>query len=557
MLKHLSVKNFAIIENIEVSFEGGMNVLTGETGAGKSLLIDAIGLLLGDRADKEVVRSGQRHAEVSGVFAPLNEAVKDVLNENDILFEDDELLIKRRISADKSNLIKCNGETITLGELRKITAHIADIHTQHDTKRLINPDTYLELLDGYDSAIGKRLETYQTKRDAYLEVFREHQNLKSKRQSTLEQMDLIRFQLEEIDAHNLTRGEEEEIESRLNTLKNFDEIFQSVQAAYTALEKKGVLEETYGAAQELSDIADYDEAYKELKDRVESAYFELDDIKQTLSEKLDGLDFDPEELDELETRRHTLSTLKNKYHRSVEEILDYREEIQEELENYSDYDGLLAQTETRLKERFEELLKAASSLSEQRKKTARSIETALMSELGDLELKNAAFEIVFEKTEPEDCFDAERFGPSGLDAVDFHLTTNKGEPLKPLKNVASGGELSRIMLALKTLLVRQETLNLMIFDEIDSGVSGYVASQVAKKMRSIAKDMQVLAITHLPQVAAAAHRHYHIFKTSNEERTAAQIKPLDHEGRIRELAVMISSDEVTTSALQSAEELLK
>ncbi len=557
MLKHLSVKNFAIIENVEVSFEGGMNVLTGETGAGKSLLIDAIGLLLGDRADKEAVRSGERHAEVSGVFAPLNDAVKQVLEENDILFEEDELLIKRRISADKGNLIKVNGETITLGELRKITVHLADIHTQHDTKRLINPDTYLSLLDGYAKEIAFKLEKYREKRDVYLKAHDEHRALKDKRQSTLERMDLIRFQLEEIKAHNLTRGEEEEIETRLNTLKNFDQIFQAVKAAYSALEEKNILEETYGAGKELESVTEYDEEYKDLKERIESAYFELDDVRQTLSDKLDGLDFDPDELEELETRKHTLSTLKNKYHRSVEEILDYRDEIEKELENFSDYDALLQTKKEELDIRYQELLDAADRLSAQRKKTAQAIEASMTGELSDLELKDARFEIVFTRKVPEDSFDAEAFGPFGLDQVDFHLSTNKGEPLKPLKNVASGGELSRIMLALKTLLVRQETLNLMIFDEIDSGVSGYVASQVAKKMRNIAKDMQVLAITHLPQVAAAATRHYHIYKTADEERTAAHVKPLERDGRIRELAVMISSDEVTDSALRSAEELLK
>jgi len=557
MLRHLSVRNFAIIENIDVSFEEGMNVLTGETGAGKSLLIDAIGLLLGDRADKSAVRSGEKHAEVSGVFHPLNDAIKAELESLDIPHPDDELLIKRRISAKSGNLIKVNDETVTLQTLKRITPYLADIHTQHDTKRLINPDMYLRLLDTYDATIGDYKGEYREALAVYNEALKNYESLKRAREETLEKMDLYRFQAEEIDSHQLEEGEEDTIEARLKTLKNFDEIFQSVKEAHRLLDETGALENTFEASRTLEGLEDYDSEFSSLKERLESAYHELDDIRGVLFDRLNSLDFDPDELERLETRRYTLDTLKRKYHRSIDEIIAYNAEIKNRLEDMDDYDEKLEAAKSRAQEAFEALLEKAEALSSARRKTARSIEETLKAELADLELREASFEIVFDARPPEDFTDTEAFSEDGIDRVDFHLSTNKGEDMKPLRQVASGGELSRIMLALKALLVRQESLNLMIFDEIDSGVSGYVAGQVAKKMASIGRGMQVLAITHLPQVAARASTHYRIRKESDSERTKAHVDALDHENRVRELAEMISSEEITSSALESAEELLK
>ncbi|MFW5892845.1 MAG: DNA repair protein RecN [Bacillota bacterium] len=557
MLKHLEVKDFAIIENIEVSFEAGMNVLTGETGAGKSLLIDAIGLLLGDRAQSDIVRSDSDEAVVRALFSPLSNHVRTELASLEIPFEDDELLIERKVKRTSGNLIKMNRETVTLQDLRRVTAHLADIHTQHDTKRLINPTTYLELLDGYDKAIEPLKKDYQAALRDYKEALNTYGRLKDEKDTTLERMDMLRFQLDELKTHDLKKDEEATIEERLKTLENFDAIFTALKESYGLLEDGDALNAIYQSAQALGRVDALNEDYKSYRERIESAYYELDDIRQSLYDDVSGMDFDPDELETLQSRQFTLSQLKRKYARSINELVDYQEKIAKDLESFGDYDSALESAKEDVIKTHGSVREKAKTLTEKRKSTAKKIEQALEKELSELELKNASFKIVFEESDPSDPFNPAAFRPSGADAIDFHLSTNKGEPLKPLKSVASGGELSRIMLALKTLLLMQDTLDLIIFDEIDTGVSGYVASQVAKKMAAISKNVQVLAITHLPQVAAKSDQHYIIYKEERDERTKTQVEPLDHDGRIRALATMISSDTVTEQSIKSARELLK
>jgi len=557
MLKYLNVSQFAIIENVEVTFENGMNVLTGETGAGKSLLIDAIGLLLGERASQEVIRSGEDYAEITAVFEPLNDSVKATLESLDIPFEDDELLIKRRIQRNSGNLIKVNRETITLADLKVITKNLADIHTQHDTKRLINPDTYLSLIDSFDDSIQSYLTDYQAKRKVYSDHYKAYQSLKDDKDAMLEKLDLLKFQSEELHNHNLEANELQTIEERLQTLQNFDEIYQAVKQSYDLLETSNATANIYEAADELSRVETYDETYESLKQRIESAYYELDDAKSTLSNLLESLDFDPNELETLESRKHTLDTLRRKYNREIDELIEYHEQINAEIVSYDNYDESLDKAEKNLKTAYDDVLKSALTLRNHRKKIAKTIENTLQGELKDLELKSAEFEVSFSDERPSHYSDIKFFGKEGIDTIDFLLTTNAGEAKKPLKKIASGGELSRIMLALKTLLVFKDSLNLMIFDEIDTGVSGYVASQVAKKMHAIAAEVQVLAITHLPQVAAKADHHYYIFKEEHTGRVKTSVKKLDHDHRVKSLAEMISSDTVSQSALKSAKELLK
>ncbi len=557
MLRHLEVKDFAIIENIEVSFEEGMNVLTGETGAGKSLLIDAIGLLLGDRAQSDIVRSSSDTAIVRALFSPLSAHVKSALEALEIPHEDDELLIERRVKRTSGNLIKMNRETVTLQDLRQVTTHLADIHTQHDTKRLINPSTYLALLDGYDPNITRLKDAYKETFRTYKEAFSAYERLKEEKDATLEKMDMLRYQLDEIKSHDLKYGEEEDIEEQLKTLENFDAIFTALKDAYARLNDGDNLDEVYQAAQSLNRVEGLNETYKTYKERIESAYFELDDVRQSLYDDLNGMDFDPEALESLQTRQFSLDQLKRKYARDINDLIDYQKEIEAKLEAFGDYDTALKEAKEKVQNAHARLKEKADALSERRKETAKRIEKALEKELGELELRNASFKIVFEAVGSDDPFDASAFRAEGIDVIDFHLSTNKGEPLKPLKHVASGGELSRIMLALKTLLLMQDTLELIIFDEIDTGVSGYVASQVAKKMASISENIQVLAITHLPQVAAKSDHHYYIYKEETDERTKTLIDPLDHDGRIKALATMISSDTITDQALKSAKELLK
>jgi len=557
MLNHLKVQNFAIIENLEVSFEHGMNVLTGETGAGKSLLIDAIGLLLGDRASSDVIRSGETYAEITAIFSPLNETIKESLTSLDIPFEDDELLIKRRIKSKGGNLIKANRETITLSDLRTLTQNLADIHTQQDTARLINPSTYLQLLDMFDPSIEQLKDTYLSALNEYLNALKHHEQLKQDQREMASKLAELEEESEELAAHNLIKGELSDIEARLNTLHNFDQLFHALKNAHELLEDSGATDRIYEAASALETVETIDEDYQSLKTRTESAYYELDDIRAVLSDTLQALDFDPEELEQLENRKHALDTLRRKYNMDIDELIDYHEEINEKLTGTFDYDALIKEAKDAVVSKHDSLVEAAQALREKRKETALDIESTMQNELAELELKDAQFSVQFNDAKLDDPFDKSLFYQNGIDTIDFLLTTNAGEPLKPLKNVASGGEMSRIMLALKTLLVSHETINLMIFDEIDTGVSGYVASQVAKKMHAISSSVQVLAITHLPQVAAKADNHYFIYKEKSDGRTVTNVKLLSETERVDALAEMISSGRVTESAKESAKELLQ
>ncbi|MFU8786736.1 MAG: DNA repair protein RecN [Candidatus Izemoplasmataceae bacterium] len=557
MLKYLSVKNFAILENIEVEFENGMTALTGETGAGKSLLIDAIGLLLGDRASSGVVRTGEEYCEITGLFVNLSDQVIRVLKALDIPCLDKECLIKRQVSTSSANIIKINRQTVTLQDLRIITEHLADIHTQHDTKRLINPESYLSLIDHYDESIAQLLRDYQLKRHTYLADLKAYNQLLNAKDDALEKMDFMRFQLDELEKHNLTENEEEVITQQLDTLKNFDKIFQAVTNSLDAIKNQQALETIYEASNQLSTISSYDDNYQSLSERLKSAYYELDDIKDDLAQKSATLDFDPNELETLENRLHILNTLKRKYRKSIDELIVFKDDLTLEINQFENYDEALLTKEEKLKGSYDALKKQAYELRNRRIDQAKHIETKLLELLKDLELKQTVFQVVFNDVSINDIKNATLFKEDGIDEIDFYLSTNVGESLKPLSKVASGGELSRIMLALKEILIKNMGLSLMIFDEIDTGVSGFVANQVALKMKKISENTQVITITHLPQVAAKADHHYYIYKTEESSRTKAYIKTLDIQSRINELAIMISSDEVNEHALKSAEALLK
>ncbi len=556
MLSYLSVKNLAIIENIEVSFEDGMTALTGETGAGKSLLIDAIGLLLGDRASSDVVRSGAPFCEVEGLFTNLRAEVVNALADIGIDCPDEECLISRKIKPNAANLIQINRKTVTLQDLRHVTTYLADIHTQHDTARLINPNTYVELLDAYGNATNA-LTAYQTARKHYLSVLEETKRLRAKKEDTIARMDMLVYQRDELKKHHLDIEEENHIEARLSTLRNFDKIYQGVKESLSYLKEKEALEAIYDAAATLENVGEYDAQYAALSERIKSAYYELDDAQSSLIDLMETLDFNPDELETLETRKHALDTLKRKYGKSISELIDLRDSIEETLTSFEDYDAVLNKQEMALSNAFEKAKKTALTLTEVRQRDAAHLASTLQALLADLELKDASFDVLFDSKEPTSLDDASVFKKTGIESVDFLLSVNKGEAMKPLSHVASGGELSRIMLALKALLAKHMGLSLMIFDEIDTGVSGFVAGQVAAKIASIAKTTQVITITHLPQVAAVANHHYNIVKDSDALRTRAKIHVLDDHARIEALAAMISSDRITASARARAKELLK
>ncbi|MCF7925601.1 MAG: DNA repair protein RecN [Candidatus Izimaplasma sp.] len=558
MLTYLSVRNFAIIENIEVHFNDGMTALTGETGAGKSLLIDAIGLLLGDRASTYIVRTGEDKAIVEGVFTYDNTLLDPILARLDIEQENNELVIRRQITVSNNNIIKVNNTTIPLKDLRLITSKLADIHTQEDTLRLINPMTYLDIVDNFErDQIERKLATYQEQLAAYKKSLNDLKRLENSNDDLLERLDLLRFQVKELTQFNLKKDEKEELEEAIEKLENFDDIFTHLNEAKERLEQTGAIDHIYDAAKHIKNITDFGEDYDNVSKRMLSSYYELEDTFETLQRIVETLDFDPQELDDMQTRLHRLETLEQKYRKSIPELILYLEEIKYDIENIDHYDDVIKDHENQVKKSFKATYDTALDLSRKRQEIAKYIEQELLDILADLELAKTAFDITFDIPDADDPFNDRIFLENGIDVVDFMLSTNVGEPLKPLSRSASGGEMSRIMLGFKNVLAKSLGLSLMIFDEIDTGVSGYIANQVAKKMKQIAHDTQVICITHIPQVAAISKHHIHISKTVEDARTKAHIKILNGEDRVTEIASMISGDNVSDAALKTARELLQ
>lgn len=558
MLRYISVKNFAIIENIEVEFNAGMTALTGETGAGKSLLIDAIGLLLGDRATSNVVRTGESKAVVEGIFEISNPKVISLLNEYDLDTDNHELVIRRQITPTNNNIIKVNGRTISLSQLREITSLLADIHTQYDTHRLINAETYLGIIDGfYQEETLVLLEDYKAALMEYKQALKKLNKLESSNTDLLERLDLMKFQKEELESYDLDLEEEENLKDQVEKMKNFDRIFQSLNESKLLLESSFAIDRLYDVSKQLGQVSSYNKNYEDLMKRFESGYFELNDAFEELNAEIGELDFNPHLLDEYETRLNSLSSLQRKYRKSTSELIEYLAQITEDIENIDHSDELIEDQITVCKELFEALKQKADLVTQRRITTSAFIENKLLNILEDLELKKAQFKIVFTREFTYNYRMSSQFLDDGIDEVDFLITTNVGEPLKSLSKSASGGEMSRIMLGLKNLLVQSLKLSLIIFDEIDTGVSGYVASQVAKKMKSISLATQVICITHIPQVASMSDHHLFISKSVSDGRTSAHIKHLKGEDRVFEIATMISGDKVTDAAILSAKELLQ
>lgn len=557
MLSYISVKNFAIIENIEVSFNEGMTSVTGETGAGKSLLIDAIGLLLGDRATSNVVRLGAKKAEVEGIFRYQNKRIDAILKALEIETDDNEIIIKRQITQSNNNVIKINNTTVSLKELRKVTSNLADIHTQLDTHRLINPQTYLDIVDGFELEYTEELtEKYLLDLTQYKKEFKELKRIENSNHQLLEKLDLYRYQKKELESYNLDIDEESQLEKEIEAMKNFDTIFQTLKTSIERIENVAAIDVIYDSGKDLENIATFDSDYHQIMERFNSSYFELDDAFSDLKNKMNDLDFDPSILEEQESRLNSLDVLKRKYRKDIEGLIVYLDQITKDISNIDNYDDVISDQIQKTELAYEEVIRSSYSITKLRHKTSEFIELELLKTLKDLELPNTKFKIVFNEIEHEDFRNSTIFLDNGVDTVDFMLSTNVGEPIKSLSNSASGGEMSRIMLGFKNLLTKSLDLSLIIFDEIDTGVSGYVANQVAKKMLEIANDTQVICITHIPQVASISTNHLRIYKSVEDNRTKAHVDFLEGENRILEIAKMISGETVTNASLESAKELL-
>lgn len=545
MLTALSVKNFAIIDNINVEFKDGMTVLTGETGAGKSLIIDAIGLVLGKRAYVDMIRSGEEKATIEAIFDFVSDNIAHILKDNGIEVEkEDNLIIKREINVNGKSVCRINGSVVTLALLSQVGEFLGDIHSSEDTIGLINPKNYLSFLS--DNSIDVLLLEYKNAYSEYRKAFKEYNELLTKNNEAKVREDFLLFSLKEFELAKLSRTEEEELKTENNQLKNYETIVEYIKDANDVYNGSSLddIKKAIVALQKLSKI---DPKYNTLLESLENSYYTIDSVLSDDSLKPSRVNFDEKRLDYINQRLSIYSDFKRKYNKDTVTLLDYYEELKQELDMLQNYEFYIKEAKTKLDETKSKAFSLACKLSELRKNFAYRLESEVLSNLNDLQLKNTTFKIQF--CEVDMC-------NSGIDSVDFLVTFNKGEELKPLNKVASGGELSRFMLALKTALSKSTPLQVRIFDEVDHGVSGIVAHSIGQKIHSIALNCQVLCITHLPQVAASADYHLLISKSVEEGRTYSFVKELTRDERISEIAKMMSDGEVSEASLAASAELL-
>ena len=549
MLRLLHIENIAVIEQAEIAFDRGFNVLTGETGAGKSIVIDAISAILGERTYRDVIRTGADRAFVSAVF----DGVPDLpwFAENRVEYDPSELLVQREVYADGKNVCRVNGRPVTVAILKKLGGQLVNIHGQHDSQQLFDETKHLSYLDLFARNEAERT-AYAACYERVLSLRREQERLTLDEGEKLRRVEALQYQLEEIGRAALQPGEDEQLENRRKLLQNAEKLSEALTAAAMALsggeDASGAVDLVGEADHALARIARYDEGLAALGDRLSNLQYELEDVAGELRDHLDQMAYSGEELEQIESRLDVIHRLKRKYGGSVEEILQYAERAQRELDEITFSEERLAQLEKELAAVTAEAKAAALLLRATRQTAARAMETRLSQELAALDMPRAQFVCQLEETD---------LTPDGLDSLRFLMTANVGEALKPLSKVASGGELARIMLAIKNVLAEQDRVGTLIFDEVDAGVSGRAAQKVAEKLRAVSKNKQVLCVTHLPQIAAAADVHLLIAKTEREGRTYTQVTALDRPGRTREIARIIGGAEITETTLRSAGEMLQ
>ena len=554
MLEELSVKNFAIIEDLTVSFNSGMTVLTGETGAGKSLIIDTISLLLGARADSDMIRYNQKFASITGTFTymeilrPLFESLGIPIN--------DKIIIHREIYDNKSNICKINGMNVTLIILRKVATILADLHIQNDTYKLFNPDGYLEFLDdNNDNKLTELISSYSKGLYDYNLKYKTYEKILKGQKSTIERIDFLRYEHDEIEALNLYDGIDLELEEKINKLSNYDKIYQSLNEAYQSLDN-GSIDNIYEAAKNLERIGNLSLEYEDYSSKLMDSYYITSEIHDEISKQISTLDYDEDELNMYIESLNEINKCKEKYKKTVRELIKYLDDITLEIDMATNYDDVLATAYNELKDSYNILTSRSIELSKYRRKKADLLEKFIIKECMELDLENTRFLIRLNEVEFKDPLNKSIFMENGVDHPEFLISFNKGEPLKPLHKVASGGEMSRIMLAFKSAIALENKVSLMVFDEIDTGVSGSTAKKIAAKMHKISERVQVLCITHLPQVAAMGDNHKRIYKIEKNGRTYTQIDDLNMDNRIEEIAIMLSGDSISVYALEHAKELI-
>lgn len=546
MLELLHIENIAIIERADISFRPGFNVLTGETGAGKSIVIDALSAVLGQRASRDLIRTGADHAFVSAVFSHIPQGLGA-----DLCIEDaEEWLLQREIYADGKNVCRLNGRPMTVTQLRTLGNRLLNIHGQHDGQQLLDETQHIIYLDQYGRYMPLQI-AYSEKFAALQEIQSKISALQMDESEKARRIDTLQFQIKDLERANLQMGEEEELLERRNLLRNGEKFISAIQGADYCLNgddnSEGVLSLLRQAQEQLSSLRNLSDAFSQLYERLESAYSEVYDIAYTVQEKKDEFDFAPGELDIVESRCDLLYRLKKKYGATVEDMMAYLERCKQELDQIAFADDRLALLQKQHEKAMNDVLAAARELSLQRKVVAKDLEQQIIQELQELNMSSIRFEVAFSEKNPD---------ANGIDEVRFLMSANVGEELRPIHKIASGGELARIMLAMKTVFSQQEQIGTMVFDEVDTGVSGRAAQKVAEKMARISRQKQVLCVTHLPQLAAMADTHFTVEKGVSGGRTFTKVQELSRLQRREELARLTGGEQISQTMVDGAEELL-
>ena len=548
MLSLLHIENIAVIESADISFDRGFNVLTGETGAGKSIVIDAISAVLGERAYRDMIRTGAAKASVRAVFMDVPEY--PWFSENGVDY-DPETVIQREIYLDGKNICRVNGSLVSVSILRKLGIQLINIHGQHDSASLFDEENHLAFLDAFADNRSLR-ESYSQAYQKVTELRREIDSLTMDESEKLRRMETLKYQIEEIEKAQLEPGEDEALEQRRKLLQNAEKLSSGLEEATQCLYGG---EDTDGAAgllaqaeHALARLGRFSDSFQSIHDRVADLMYQVQDAAEEVRDTRDSLNYSADELEQIESRLDVIHKLRRKYGVTCEDILAYLEKAKRELDEIEFADDHLERLKGKLKKAEKTAWDQALALRKNRQEKAELLSQRILTELSQLDMPRVQFSCRFQELE---------LTPNGADGVAFYMSANAGEALKPMSKVASGGELARIMLAMKNVLAEKDQVNTLIFDEVDTGVSGRAAQKVAEKLRSVASHKQVLCVTHLPQLAALADTHLLIAKSERDGRTYTSVTPLDLEGRKRELARIIGGANITQTTLKSAEEMLR
>lgn len=554
MLQELIIQDFAIIKNIDIQFSEGLTALTGETGAGKSIIMDALGLLVGGRGFSEYVRTGAQKAVIQGLFTVTAEQQK-VLSEfcqnHGVDWDGHTLIIQRELQANGRNVCRINTHLVPVTVLKQIGKYLVDLSGQNQSQSLLDASTHIDFLDAFgQKQIAPLLTAYQTEYRRYQQLKRQLDNVQNNQQQRAQQLDMLQFQIQEIQTANLQANEEEKLLEEQKRLSNFEKINTNLQTAYAALAQgnTGIVEQLGTAAKAMQDIDEYEVEYNQIAQEMTNAYYDLQDSQERIRQQLELQDYNPKRLDEIEQRLQLIQDLEKKYGNSIDAVLDFGQQAQEKLQRSQTEQQDPQQLQTELDQQTHILQQKAQLLQQRRQKAAQQLVQEIEQQLKSMYMPKTVFTVHFQHCQ---------YNLKGDQTIEFYLQTNPGENAKPLAKIASGGELARIMLAIKTVLSRYQTVATLVFDEIDTGVSGRVAQAIGEKMAQIAQHVQVLCITHLPQVAAISDQQYLVEKQSQKQQTNTVITALSPEKRVEVIAQMLEGAKVTTITRQHAAELLQ